>query len=99
MQNAQLGNKITGVGNIFWLKLYKVICWYINKSMDDFEEYGELGLACRASKDSHLRWSSIEVTLLVLRYLLVTYLAARHCTISTLLTYSLVWGLQTVEQY
>ena len=41
----------------------------------------------------------MEVTLLVLRYLLVTYLAARRCTISTLLTYSFVWGLQTVEQY
>ena len=67
--------------------------------MDDFEEHGELGLACRASKDSQSRWSSMEVTLLVLRYLLVTYLAARRCTISTLLTYSLVWGLQTVEQY
>ena len=55
-------------------------------------------LARSASKDSH-RWSSIVVTLLVLWYRLVTFLAARRCTISTLLTYSLVWGFQTVEQY
>ena len=88
------------VGNVFWLKLVqgKILpiytsAWMILKSMVRWV------LACRASKDSHSRWSSIEVTILVLLYLLVTYLAARRCTISTLLTYSLVWGLQTAEQY
>ena len=88
------------VGNVFWLKLVQgnilpiyTSAWMILKIMV------RCVLARRASKDSHLRWSSIEVTILVFQYLLVTYLAARRCTISTLLTYSLVWGLQTVEQY
>ena len=89
------------VGNVFWLQLVlgkssagiSTSPWTILKSMVSWI------LARRTSKDSLWRRSSIEVTLLVLRYLLVTYLAARRCTISTLLTYSLVWGLQTVEQY
>ena len=73
------------VGNVFWLKriqLNKVIfCRYINKSMDDMKSMVSWVLACRASKDSPSRWSNIEVTLLVLQYLLVTYLAAHCCTI------------------
>ena len=84
------------VGIVIWLRSSASTStspWMILKSMVRWV------LAHPASKDSQSRWSSIEVKLLVLRDLLVTNLAARRCTISTLLTYSLVWGLQTFEQY
>ena len=89
------------VGNVFWLKLvrsnrlqvYMSTClWMILKSIASWV------LAWRTSKDSDSRLSSIEVKLLVLRHLLVTKLAARCCTIFTLLTYYLMKGFLTVEQ-
>ena len=51
------------------------------------------------SRVSQPRWSNMDVTLLVLWYLFVAYLAARRCTDSTLLMSFLVDGLHTVEQY
>ena len=56
-------------------------------------------LVLLSSNVSQCSWSSILLTLLVLLYLLVAYLAARRCTISTLLVRVLVYGLQTEEQY
>jgi hypothetical protein len=45
------------------------------------------------------RWLSIDVTLLVLWYLFVTYRAALLCTRSILSMCCLVWGTQIEEQY
>jgi hypothetical protein len=45
------------------------------------------------------RWLSIDVTLLVLWYLFITYRAALLCTLSILSMCCLVWGAQIEEQY
>ena len=49
--------------------------------------------------DSQPRWSSMEVTLLLLLYLAVTYLAALLWMASICNFWSLWWGLHTVLQY
>ena len=62
-----------------------VICWNVNKSMVILNIIVSWYLARLVSKDSHSRCSSMDVTLLVFLYRFVTYLAARLCTISSLL--------------
>lgn len=52
-----------------------------------------------SSKDCHSSCSSKEVTLLLLWYLFLTYLAALRWTILSLLMYSCVYELQSVQQY
>ena len=53
-----------------WIILKNVTSWFLVRL---------------ASSVSDSKWSSIDVTLLVLRYLLVTYRAALRCTISIFL--------------
>ena len=51
-----------------------LVSQYVHKAMYNFEEHDQLILL--DSRVSHSRWSNIEVTLLVLWYRFVTYLAA-----------------------
>ena len=48
-----------------------LVCRYVHKAMHNFEEHDQLVLG-----SFHSRWSSIAVTLLVLWYRFVIYLAA-----------------------
>jgi hypothetical protein len=58
-----------------------------------------LAMFLRVSRESQSRWSSIDVTLLVLWNLPVVYLAALRWTFSISLFCFLVCGDQMVEQY